>query len=533
MREVHVLELNGHAGDVLISLPVLRAFRRAHPDWRVYFECDPVYHPLLAGNPDVDFAGPLGRWKGPRRRTKMADFSGKPWASSWTHIMDAMAQACGVGIADRSYGLRIPADADRRGREEAEASGSFAAVHVRSSCPSKDWALANWASLAGRIRSDLGLEPVQIGGNNDPSVPGARDLRGRLSFMESAAFLSRAEVFFGVDSLPMHLSRAVREVPAVVFWGSSSPVTSGLFGTKVVNLEPTRACGHAGRPCWARCDWHSQCVDRASVEEAVAAAKRLIGPRTGPRITVVLVNWNSWSRWTHPMLNRLEASCSGSDWDVVLVDNGSPGDGPHLVRWASPRVSRKVLWPENRGLPAAWNEALRHARGEIVAFMNTDVEVLRDGWDTAALKVFDSDPAISALGISANEPPRFFGEERERTAAEITEGALVRCHHVNGAALFVRRAALDRVGGFDEMYTPGYCEETDWCMRASLMGEQVWHLGGVFNHLGRRITKGVNKMDIAPLVAKNNAYFAGKWAGARVQPLLDAAAPAPTTGIPA
>jgi ADP-heptose:LPS heptosyltransferase/GT2 family glycosyltransferase len=524
--ELHVLRLHGHAGDALMAAPVLRAFRRAHPEDRVYLLADEAHHCLFRGSPDVDMVFPLhSPNRGAGRVVDLADFRAKGWARTRTHIMDHMAAACGVRVEDRSYGFMPPAEANVWSAAEAKKLGRFVAQHVRSSLDSKDWPLASHAALRDEL-ARAGLPTVQVGGAGDPRIPGdlAGDYRGRLSYPETAALLSRAEAFIGPDSACMHLSRAVRDVPCVAVWGSTSPLTSGLFGGAVVNLEPTRRCGHDGRPCYEKCDWSSRCADSVPVSDAARAVLRLTGPRSPrPDLSVILVNWNSWVPYTHKMLHRLEETITEAEWDLVLVDNGSREDGPYLADWTHPRLSEKVLFPENRGLPAAWNEAARRATGRVLAFMNTDVRVEEKGWDRRVLEFFRERPAAGILGLSLNEPPAMFGEAWKKVALPIEPGRETRCHHVNGAAFFVARAAFDRIGGFDERYTPGYCEETDYCLRANLAREEVWHLAAAMRHEGCGVTRRVNRMDIAPVVARNGAYFAAKWAGAALPPLPEPA----------
>jgi hypothetical protein len=46
---------------------------------------------------------------------------------------------------------------------------------------------------------------------------------------------------------------------------------------------------------------------------------------------------------------------------------------------------------------------------------------------------------------------------------------------VAGAALLVRRSAIDATGGFDESYFL-YSEETDWCYRIWKAGFPIWYV---------------------------------------------------------
>jgi ADP-heptose:LPS heptosyltransferase/GT2 family glycosyltransferase len=513
-RELFVLRLNAHAGDVLMARPVLGAFRRAHPRARIYFETDRKYHGLMDGCRDVDFVRTLFASHGHENEIDLCEFKRRPWAHRRIHLMDQMAEACGVRVQDRSYGFRPSADDDRWAEaEEAAKAGPFAAVHATSASPAKDWDVRALGEVVRALKADPGLPVIQVGSAGDAPVEGAKDYRGKMSFGKAAALIARASLFIGPDSLPMHLSRTVREVPAIALWGGTSPLTSGLFGGSVVNIEPVRECGHDGRPCYTRCDSDRHCMGSIDPALVVSAARRLLDPAPRPDVTVILVNWNSWARFTHPTIYQLERTMR-SDWDFILADNGSKEDGPHLRTWSHPKLSGKVLYPENRGLPKAWNEAARLARGRVILFLNTDIKILREGWDLEALALLARHPEAGIVGVSENEPPCLFGPGFEKETLPFVAGQETRCHHVNGSAMFVRRAALDRIGPFDERYTPGYCEETDFCLRACLMGTEVWHLGGLVHHEGHAVTAKLNKMSLGPVIKRNGEYFRKKWEGA-------------------
>lgn len=518
MRERFLLRLNAHAGDVLMARPVLRSFRRSHPTARIYFETPARYHGLMSGQTDLDFVRDLFQTKD-IPAIDLCEFKKRPWASQGIHLMDWMAHSAQVTVVDRSYGFVADAADDQWAGEEAKKIGPFAAMHTTSTLPSKDWTSSRMAEVRSVLAAELGLEAVQVGGGTDVPIPGAVDLRGKLTLGRAAALMSRASVFIGPDSLPMHLSRAIRPVPAVVVWGASSPVTSGLFGPQVVNLDPQRPCAHDGRACYSRCDFAGgPCAQKITTEEVLEAVARMVEVTPRPEVTVILVNWNSWARYTHPTLNALVRTMR-SDWDLVLVDNGSKDDGPHLAGWTHPKMTSKILNLRNLGLPVAWNQAVRKAKGRNILFLNTDIEILREGWDLEALRVLSEHPEAGVVGISENEPPALFGGDFDKISLPIRLGEDTACHQVNGSAMLVTREALDRIGPFDENFTPGYCEETDFCLRACLQGVGVRHLGGFIRHEGHKVTAILNRLPLGPIIQKNGVYFRKKWDGVRVPPL--------------
>jgi GT2 family glycosyltransferase len=95
-----------------------------------------------------------------------------------------------------------------------------------------------------------------------------------------------------------------------------------------------------------------------------------------------------------PWLTRcLESALEEAD-EVVLVDNGSPGEVASAV---GRRLGAVVVrLPANLGFPAGVNRGLAQATGDIVALLNDDAWC-DPGWLESAEKVL-ADPAVAAVG---------------------------------------------------------------------------------------------------------------------------------------
>src|SRR5437764_8194347 len=95
-----------------------------------------------------------------------------------------------------------------------------------------------------------------------------------------------------------------------------------------------------------------------------------------------------------PWLGRcLESAVEEAD-EVVLVDNGSPGEVASAVgRRVGAVVVRLV---SNVGFPAGVNRGLERAGGDVVALLNDDAWC-DPGWLGSAEKVL-ADPAVAAVG---------------------------------------------------------------------------------------------------------------------------------------
>lgn len=70
------------------------------------------------------------------------------------------------------------------------------------------------------------------------------------------------------------------------------------------------------------------------------------------------------------------------DWEMIIVDDGSKDDSAQIVKTYIEADSRiKLICQENQGSAAARNNALRHASGRFVCFLDAD-----DLWDKNFLK---------------------------------------------------------------------------------------------------------------------------------------------------
>jgi GT2 family glycosyltransferase len=95
-----------------------------------------------------------------------------------------------------------------------------------------------------------------------------------------------------------------------------------------------------------------------------------------------------------PSLGRcLESALEEAD-EVVLVDNGSPGEAASAV---GRRLGAAVVrLPANVGFPAGVNRGLERAGGDLVALLNDDAWC-DPGWLDSAEKVL-ADPTVAAVG---------------------------------------------------------------------------------------------------------------------------------------
>jgi glycosyltransferase involved in cell wall biosynthesis len=181
------------------------------------------------------------------------------------------------------------------------------------------------------------------------------------------------------------------------------------------------------------------------------------------------------------------------DADVVVVD-ASRADHRSRAEGAFPGLSY-VHAPKLAGwMTRSRNEALKWARGDVIAFLDDDV-VVWPGWAEALRAAFGDEVVAAACGRTRNGLP---GEEsydlpigRLRADGTLTEGfacdpgATVAIDHGIGANMAFRRSTLAELGGFRDDY-PGTAlrEDTDIFLRVrAIGGKSIYIPDAVVDHL--------------------------------------------------
>ena len=196
---------------------------------------------------------------------------------------------------------------------------------------------------------------------------------------------------------------------------------------------------------------------------------------------------------------------------TVVVDNASTDGTAQMVRAEFPDVEL-VVEAANRGFAAGANRVLERTAGSDVLLLNADI-VLREGAVDRLEGALAAHPRAAAVGPRLQRPdgsqehsaypfPALglaavtnlglfsLGPQRWR-ATSLVPGtppprAAVAVDWVIGAAMALRRAAVDEVGPFDESFFM-YAEDVEWCWRAREAGWEVWfEPGATVIHLGNR-----------------------------------------------
>lgn len=190
--------------------------------------------------------------------------------------------------------------------------------------------------------------------------------------------------------------------------------------------------------------------------------------------------------YTLACLRSLAKHGAQARFEVIVVDDASPDDSAAtLLQVGGLQLLHNA---ENLGFVGSCNAGAAAARGEFLLFLNNDTQ-LTPGWLDALLRCFDERADCGIAGSRLVYPDgrlqeagglvfadgscwntgRF--EPRDATAYRYRRET----DYVSGAALMIRRAVFQRIGGFDLRYAPAYYEDVDLAFAVRQFGLRVYY----------------------------------------------------------
>jgi GT2 family glycosyltransferase len=248
-------------------------------------------------------------------------------------------------------------------------------------------------------------------------------------------------------------------------------------------------------------------------------------------VTVVVPAWNG-ERWLPGLFASL-AEQTEAPAEVIVVDNGS-ADG--TLEWLAREVPgvRVLAQGRNTGFAVAANRGLLAARTDLVALVNTDVELAPDWIELMAARL-EADPGFAAVAckmVRLGDPGllddcgdvlRRDGVCEQRGHGLPDDGRWDVPGEVFGAcagAALYRREAVREVGAFDERFF-SYLEDVDLALRLRIAGWRcAYEPRAVAHHAGRG-SSGQLARPVGYWVARNTLLLVSKaWPARWLGPLL-------------
>ncbi len=228
-------------GDVLLTTPIIRALKERYPLSPIWVEtgCPQIF----SHNPHVANLQTRIRHE---RDLMVFDLNGSYESVTNRHIVLSYAEKCGLSAIDDRTELYIPEIAHQRAARLMPDGEKWVAMHVGpSTWRSKEWPQERFSEVSAFLKGE-GFKIVLMGTPAGRHVQHDLDERSKTTIQEMGALIKRAQLFIGLDSLPLHVAQCVG-TPVIGLFGVTDPkyiLTSGSPSFSVCGTTPSFGMRH-------------------------------------------------------------------------------------------------------------------------------------------------------------------------------------------------------------------------------------------------------------------------------------------------
>jgi GT2 family glycosyltransferase len=249
-------------------------------------------------------------------------------------------------------------------------------------------------------------------------------------------------------------------------------------------------------------------LDSTKAEFAVPGIIRTTWQLKPSRVSIVIPTKDHLSELKR-CLSSIMDQTSGVDYEIILVDNAST-EAETLAYYdhikADPRV-RTISYPETFNYSKANNLGASQATGDLLLFMNNDVEALAPDWleemvrwaqlpqiGVVGAKLLYPDGTIQHAGVvlgMGGHADHVFCHAPENSGGIFGSTEWYRDYSaVTAACMMLRKELFDQVGCFDEAYHLVY-SDIELCLRVSQAGyrNMVTPFARLLHHEGKTRTR--------------------------------------------
>ena len=203
------------------------------------------------------------------------------------------------------------------------------------------------------------------------------------------------------------------------------------------------------------------------------------------KLSIITINYNGLK----DTCELIDSIPFDGNMEVIVVDNASTQDEASIISERYPQI-KVIRSHQNLGFAGGNNVGIKAAKGQYILLINNDTYFKAYNIDALINRLESSDK----IGIVcpklrfawANHPIQFAGytplspitiRNQAIGFGESDHGQYDTAHptpYAHGAAMLVKREAMDKVGLMPECYFL-YYEELDWSMMFTRAGYEIWY----------------------------------------------------------
>jgi glycosyltransferase involved in cell wall biosynthesis len=186
------------------------------------------------------------------------------------------------------------------------------------------------------------------------------------------------------------------------------------------------------------------------------------------RISIVIPMFNEARHIGRTLLAAQKAAFAANvECELIVVDNGSSDEGPHIAR----QFGAQVLELPGLLIGALRNRGTAIASGEWLAFIDADIEMPED-WLKPLFDIEASGQAdVFALDLHTPAEAPWYATAWQKRTLRVSSQTSHAVDWLPSANLLMRRRWFDKVGGFNESLRTG--EDKEFTLRLHEQGARL------------------------------------------------------------
>ena len=250
---------------------------------------------------------------------------------------------------------------------------------------------------------------------------------------------------------------------------------------------------------------------------------KLIAPLFDTPLVSIIIPVHNNFRYTYHLLISILNKNTNIPYEIIIADDMSKDETKIIEQYTKNII---VLHNEKKyNFLLNCNKASKYAKGKYILFLNNDSKV-NYGWLDSLVNLIESDDKIGMVGSKLIFPN---GKLQEAGGIVFNDGECANygrydnsdkpeynyvkeVDYISGASILIRKSIWEKIGGFDERFTPAYYEDTDLAFQLRKNGYKVIyqpqsiliHFEGISN--GKKLNSGIKKFQEI-----NKFKFIKKW----------------------